>query len=270
MKKLFSVTFSALLCAPLLASADAPKHIDVSQLPSQTQMIDNIVVPVPSEVFGALDKFGTQNWHSVLDSDKVEPIGDRSQIALMLGSVIAEGFIAVEAQESEGVKTIGRSVLSLAKAINVQKSVIARTNSIRQAADAKNWSSVRSEFDGALHDVKVAMVELNDEQLAQLVSLGGWLRGTDALTTLVSNHYTKESAELLHQPVMVEYFQQQINGFSPRLARTGIVKTIKAQLPELHTLVSGKDGEISPQDVAKIHKIVASLVATINAKSNPR
>lgn len=271
MKRL--LLFSALILATggsSLLADNPPKQIDLGKLPAQTKMIDNVVVPVPSEVFSALDKFGSPNWHSVLNPAKVDPEGGRPQIALLLGNVIAEGFIAVEAQESGDVKKIGRSVLNLAKAINVQKSVIARTNSISEAADEKNWNRVRSEFDGALQDVKHAMTELNDAQLAQLVSLGGWLRGTDALTELVQKNYTKQSAELLHQPVMVDYFEQQIDQMNPRLAHSKIVQKIRVQLPILKNLIDDKNGNITPEQVAQVHKIVSGLVKMINPKASSK
>ena len=46
----------ALVALPLSVLAEPPAHIDVSKLPSQSKMIDDVVVPVPSEIFGVLDK----------------------------------------------------------------------------------------------------------------------------------------------------------------------------------------------------------------------
>jgi hypothetical protein len=38
---------------------DEPRqHIDVSKLPEQARLVDDVIVPVPSEVFGVLDKLG--------------------------------------------------------------------------------------------------------------------------------------------------------------------------------------------------------------------
>jgi hypothetical protein len=91
----------------------------------------------------------------------------------------SEGFVAVEAADKVRVQQIGRDVLELARAIGVESTVLSRTNSIVTKADAGNWVAVRQELDGALTDVKNAMIELKDGQLAHLVSLGGWLRGTE-------------------------------------------------------------------------------------------
>ena len=257
-----------LACAAFLgpvcfAEGESSRSIDVGSLPAT--VVDEVVVPVPTEVFGVLDKLGSPNWHDVLRPVKTENLGKRPQVALLLGATIAEGFIAVEAQEAEEVKKIGRQVLSLSKAIGVQKSVISRTSSIIEAADKKDWQTIRREFDGASKDVKQAMVELEDAQLAQLVSLGGWLRGTEALTQVVGKNYTKDGAELLHQPVIAEYFQRKLDTLNPRLKGSTVVKKISRRLRELHTLIEPVGG-VSPQKVEKIHSITAELVQAISSQ----
>jgi len=67
------------------------------------------VVPVPSEIFGVLDKLGKPHWTSVAARGmaNVKPIGDQGQIALLLGTVIAEGFHRGWKRDTAEVKNIG-------------------------------------------------------------------------------------------------------------------------------------------------------------------
>ena len=152
-----------------------------------------------------------------LENPIIKNRGERTQIALLLGSVVAEGFVAVEAADKGRVKQIGRDVLELARAIGVESTVLSRTNSIITKADAGDWIAVRREFDGALTDVKNAMIELKDAQLAHLVSLGGWLRGTEVLTSVVQKSYSPDGADLLNQPDLLKYFQERLAGMPPRM-----------------------------------------------------
>jgi len=244
--------------------ADEPKqHIDVGHLPQQATVVEDVIVPVPSEVFGVLDKLGSPNWHEVLRTERPGVPGTRAEQALLLGDVIAEGFVAVEAQDSEQVKDIGKTVLTLSKALGVQKAVVARSAAIIQSADKKDWQQVREELDGALTDVKQAMEELHDDELAQLVSLGGWLRGTEALTQVVMRNYTKDSAGLLHQPVLLDYFDQRLAQMSPHLRGNEVVAKIQKRLPEIRPLIGEADTDISKQSVDQIHDIVHDLVKAI-------
>ena len=264
MKYLTSLSLLLLAANYSTQAADPPAHIDIQKLPNQATLVDDVVVPVPSEVFGVLDKLGSPNWHDVLRTAKPVPPGDRAQTALLLGTVIAEGFIAVEAQDGEEVKKIGRNVLNLAAAIGVKKSVISRSNAIIEAADKKDWQKARMELDGALQDVKQAMIELHDDQLAQLVSLGGWLRGTEALTQVVQKNYTKDGAELLHQPLLLEYFQRRLAGMDDHLKKNPVVENIQKRLNDLQPQIS--EQVPTAKEVDNVLAIVQELVKSISSK----
>jgi hypothetical protein len=238
-----------LLAAPLRADAP-PKKIALSDFPAAA--VDDVVVPVPSEIFAVLDKLGSPNWKSLLRGGRSRTPEDRARTALLLGNVIAEGFVAVEAEDAEQVKELGRQVLILADAINVRKSVIARSKSITDKADQRDWTGVRAEFDGALQDVRGAMQELNDQDLSQLVSLGGWLRGTEVLASVISSGQTKEGAELLHQPELVSYFDRCIGSMGLRLRKNPLVVSIRDLLRRIAPIVSERGDAITPEQVRQI------------------
>ena len=258
------------LCDPGAYAAPPAQHIDVSQFPKEVKLVEQVVVPVPSEVFAVLDKLGKPNWPEVLRPLKgvATPSGGKEQISLMLGSIIAEGFIAVEAENVEEVKHIGNSVRSLAKAIGVEKAVNRRANSIVEYADKKRWAEVRKELDLALKDVREAMLELDSEPLAQLVSLGGWLRGTEALCQVVGKEFTRDGVELLHQPVLIEHFDRRISMMPEKSAKQQLVARVQAGLREIRPLMGAHDGGgISEKTLKEIAHTCASLVAAIQAKS---
>ena len=245
----------AVTACPLLpVRADSPpKKITLSDFPAAA--VEEVVVPVPSEIFAVLDKLGNPNWKSQLRDGKVQTPEDRARTALLLGNVIAEGFVAVEAEDAERVKELGRQVLTLAEAINVRKSVIARSKSITDKADQRDWRGVRAEFDGALQDVRGAMQELNDQDLSQLVSLGGWLRGTEVLTSIVQSGFSKDGAELLHQPELVNYFDRCIASMGARLRKNPLVANIREVLKKIGPMVNeGGDG-ITLDKVKSIHDL---------------
>jgi hypothetical protein len=260
------------LVAALLAFAVAtgvsqaqrpPANLNFSDFPAQS--IDDVIVPVPSEVFAVLDKLGNPNWRGEQRDNLGKQTSNRAQVALLLGTVIAEGFVAVEAQDSRRVKDIGRRVLALSKAINVEKAVLERAKSITDKADVKDWQAVRKEFDGALQDVKGAMTELGDDELAQLVSVGGWIRGTEVLTSIVRKTYSADSAELLHQPALLDYFSNRLAGLSnKRLANDRLVLLIRKSLKDIRPLIGQDDGSNIPlENVKRIHQMTRDLVGSI-------
>jgi len=239
------------LCA---GAAQAPQHINIKQLSTR---VEDVVVPLPNEIFGALNKLGTVNWKQHVRSDKGPNFTERPRIALLLGTVIADGFIAMQAEDADAVKDIGQRVLALAKGIGVGNSITPHAKAIVEAADKRNWENVRRELDRTQNSVQQAMNEVHDEKLSQLVSLGGWLRGTEVLTSVVKEHFSSDGAELLHQPDLLSYFQTRLQAM-PEF-NLPIIRQIQDALVEVKPLIDVGDRRIPPESVKKVNEITTRL-----------
>ena len=242
-------------------AAETPKKIDVKQL---SKRVDDVVVPLPNEVFGALNKLGSVNWKEYVRNDKGNNFTERPRIALLLGTVIADGFIAVQAEDAPTVKEIGQRVLSLSRAIGVGSSITPHAKAITEAADKRNWDGVRRELDRTQNSVQQAMNEVRDQKLSQLVSLGGWLRGTEVLTTVVNKHFSADGAELLHQPDLITYFHDRLEGMPEYNMK--LLQDIQAALVEVRPLIDVGDRPISPHSVKRIYEITTRLDEAIVTK----
>jgi len=235
-------------------AAQAPRQIDVKAM---SKKVENVVVPLPNEIFGALNKLGSVNWREYVRTEKTSNFTSRPRIALLLGTVIADGFIAVQAEDAPAVKEIGQRVLDLSKGIGVGNSIIPHAKAITEAADKRKWDSVRKELDSTQSSVQAAMNEVRDEKLSQLVSLGGWLRGTQVLSSVVTKRFSPDGAELLHQPDLLVHFQTQLQGMPEFVEKAPIIKDIRGALGEVKPLVDPE--KISPEAVRKINDITTRL-----------
>ncbi len=253
-----------LLAAMVLTAhgAEAPRSVNVRELATT---VDEVLVPLPNEVFGALDKLGGVNWKEHVRTEKGSNFTERPRIALLLGTVIADGFIAVEAEDAPAVKDIGQRVLNLSKGIGVGNSITPHAKAITEAADKRNWAVVRRELDRTQNSVQNAMNEVRDQKLSQLVSLGGWLRGTEVLTSVVSKRFSAEGAELLHQPDLLTYFEEKLQGMPEYNMK--LLQDIQAALGEVRPLIEGGPSTISPESVKRINVITTRLDQAIVRKS---
>lgn len=262
------VRFAGLALASVLGltlltdAAEAPKRIDVKQL---SKKVDDVVVPLPNEVFGALNKLGGVNWKEFVRSGKGSNFTERPRIALLLGTVIADGFIAVQAEDAPAVKEIGQRVLGLAKGIGVGNSITPHAKAITEAADKRNWDNVRQELDRTQNSVQQAMNEVHDEKLSHLVSLGGWLRGTEVLTAVVNKRFSEDGAELLHQPDLLDYFEDRLRAMPEFNLK--LLEDIQSALGEVRPLVNVGDNRITASSVKRINEITARLDDAIVTKS---
>ncbi|MGZ5005874.1 MAG: hypothetical protein ACXV8H_10155 [Chthoniobacterales bacterium] len=244
-----------------IRGTETPRTIDLKPF----KRVDDVVVPLPNEVFGALNKLGTVNWKEYVRNEKGANFSERPRIALLLGTVIADGFIAVQAEDAPTVKDIGQRVLNLARGIGVANSITPHAKAITEAADKRNWVGVRQELDRTQNSVQQAMTEMQDEKLSHLVSLGGWLRGTEVLTSVVNKKFTADGAELLHQPDLLGYFQDRLQAM-PQF-NSQLLQDIRAALVEVKPLIDVGEAGISAASVKKINEITTRLDAAIYSKA---
>ncbi len=112
----------------------------------QAVRIESLTIPMPGEFFAAINKLERPNWKQLVRVGTPEATANRAQIALVLGTLVADGYIAVEAQDGQGVKNIGKEIINLAKKLNVSQSVLGRGNSINDFAENNDWNALREEL----------------------------------------------------------------------------------------------------------------------------
>jgi hypothetical protein len=259
----FAAALVGLLTVSLASAQDStPQKIDIKNLPAET--IGQVIIPIPQEVFASLSKLGARNWRNQISKREVALDGDRSRTALLFGLVIADGFIAVQAENQDEVTRIGREVQRLAGALGVKSEVDGHALAIVDGARTAQWSSVKRELDKARQTVIDTMKELRDDEFADLVSIGGWLGGTRALSALLVEDYSVEAAELLHQPDLAVQIGKRYAAL-PTAAKPGkIYSGVADTLQQLSLLMRGTDdGTISKASVTTIEKLTGDLTEKI-------
>ena len=230
------------------------------------QVVDDVVVPVPSEVFSVLDKLGEPNWRHEIRELEVPNTSDRTKLALLFGHVVAEGFVAVQAEDKEAVKDAGKDVISIATALGLTKAVRPHAQAILDAADKNDWKSIRKEFDQTQKTVKDTMEEMKDIDLSQCVSLGGWLRGTASVTSIVGKNFSADRAELLNQPMLVEHFLNAISKMPKNAQEHDLLRAIRKGLGGVLEKMEGAVDGFSKDAVTDISKTCETLLTDILAK----
>ncbi|NNE90019.1 MAG: hypothetical protein HKN23_00080 [Verrucomicrobiales bacterium] len=244
------------------AAKPETEKLNLDEFPGE--IVEKVVIPVPAEVFAVLDKMDEPNWAGQIriPEDGARPKTDRVLLAFEFGSFVAEGFVAVQAGHVDEIKTIGGRALKLGNALGLGDAVEPHSKSIVEAAEAGDWKRVRSELDLTQATVRKTMERLRDDDLGSLSSLGGWVRGTHALTSLISENYSRDKAELLNQPDLVQHFIDAIDGMSEPVKTHADVVAVRAGLSKIHEhLAAAATGtEISAETVSAIGQICENLL----------
>jgi hypothetical protein len=254
----------------LVTVAAETGHIPADQL-AKAARTDSISIPTPGELFAALEKSGKTNWAGQYRGPIPVTYRNRPQIALNLGGLIADGFIAVEAKDGQQVKNIGSDIIKLAKALGVSEKLLSRGNSINDFAENSEWDTLQEELEATQNEVKSSMQSHADQDLVILVTLGGWIRGTQVVTSAIVQNYDERSAKVLRQPALVHFMQSKINEISPELRNEPLVKDISNELSKIEKLVSFPSGKTPDiEAVRKINEAVGKMMEAIENKEAPK
>jgi hypothetical protein len=228
--------------------------------------VDALTVPTPGEFFAAIEKEGKPNWSSEYRPPISTNSTDRAQIALNLGTLIADGYIAVEAHDGQQVKNVGKDVLALAKKLSVSPSVLARSESISQFAENDQWDQLNEELEATQNEVKKALEENRDTDLITLVSLGGWIRGTEVVTGILVQNYNADDARLLRQPALVSFLKGKLAELPDKIQKDPLVQNLNRELEGIQKMVSFSTDHVpTPEEVKSLNLAVAKLTKEIGA-----
>ena len=263
------IAVALLLILPLTAAPE-PAQLTPDQV-AKAIKTDTITIPTPGELFAALAKPGKIDWPSQYRGPMPMTYRNRAQIALNLGGLIADGFIAVEAQDAQQVKNIGGDIIKMAKALGVSENILSRGNSINEFAENSDWSVLQEELEATQNEVKASMQSHRDQDLVILVSLGGWIRGTQVVSAAILKNFDERTAKVLRQPALVKFIQSKIDGISPDLRNEPLVKDVSSQLAVIQKLVSfGSGNAPNLEDVRKINEAVTKLMGEIQNKGDAK
>ncbi len=228
---------------------------------------DILSIPNPGELLVALNKVGKLDWSSKFRPPVATNFSSRAQMALNLGGLIADGYIAVEAQDAQQVKNIGKDIVALAKPLGVQQEIVNRGKSLTDFASEGKWDVLKEELEATQNEAKTAMTENKDPNLVTLVTIGGWLRGIEAISSYLSENYTPAGAQLLRQPGIVKFLNERLNALPEKIRDESVVKKTRGKMIEIEKAVNfPKETPPNAEAVKKLNALITELLKDIARK----
>lgn len=225
-------------CTPVHAQkSDEAAPLTSEELESAAK-VDTLSMPTPGELMSAINKLGKPDWAVEIRPPIATNFSSRAQMALNLGGLIADGYLAVEAENAQQVKNIGSDIMALAKPLSIQQDIINRGKSLTDFAEQGQWNTLKEELEATQNEVEDAMAENKDQDLVTLVTIGGWLRGTEVISDYVAKHYSEAAAKLLRQPAIVHILSQRVNALPEKVRDDPAVHAVRVALLKIESAVS--------------------------------
>lgn len=262
-----SACLSALLAlaACAHATADGPLPLTEEQVRG-AEFLDGFSLPAPGEFFAAFGKIGKPDWAAFFRKQPPAPHTSRPLIALNLGTRIADGFLAAEAQDRQQVKNISMEIKFLAKSLGLEQEFMARSNSIAEFADNRRWDALDEELDAVQAELAAALTAHSDADLVTLMSLGCWLRAVDIAAAQLATEYSQEGAKILRLPAATDFFAARLGALPPKIKTLPAIAEIQRRLPALGTTLSlPADTPATAEAAATLREVATGIVRLIGA-----
>jgi hypothetical protein len=258
---------SALLGLVVCASAGDPAPLALTgEQRKDAEFLENLSIPSPGELFTAYGKIGKPDWTALFRKPPPHSIISRPLIALNLGTLIADGFLAAEAQDKQEVKNVSREIKALAKGLGLEQEFIVRNNSIAAFADGRQWEVLDEEFEAVQSEFAAAMSVRRDDELAVLMALGCWLRSMETVSAHLAANYTTQGAGILRQPGVGGFFAARLDMLSAKITSIPVIAEIHRGLPALDTALSQPaETPLSGEAAAAMHTLTAGMMRALSA-----
>ena len=213
--------------------------------------VNPYTTPSIEDIFKQLDELRPLPFDQLKRDFPAVATASREHKGLIFGGLIADGFLIVDAERKNLVDELGRILLREAKGLGVGDRVMRHSASLTELGKRGEWPKVRKELISTQADVEKAMVDLRDQKMAHLISLGGWLRGLEICAGAVEANFSTARAKVLVQPELADYFAEELKTLPPALARTGLMEKIRTALEKIRVI----------SDKAKQHDLTVAMYA---------
>jgi hypothetical protein len=224
--------------------------------------VNQYTTPSIEELFNTLDSLKPIPVQELTRAPRALRLDNRAKFALSFGILIGDGFLAVEGEQMKVIEPLGRELLRRAKGLGVQQRVSRHSKQLLDLAKQLDWSGLRKELIITQKDVESAMLDLRDEEMVHLLSLGGWIRGLEIGAASVAADFSPERASKLRQLDLLDYYLQRLETLSTPLKSTPLISQIISGLKEVRQKLAGVPA-VSQEDVLGIQTTARNLVALI-------
>jgi hypothetical protein len=224
--------------------------------------INQYTTPSIEKLFDTLDSLKPIPARELARPPRALRLDNRVRFALSFGILIGDGFLAVVGEDAKAIPALGRELLRRAKGLGVQQPVNRHSKQLLDLAKQSDWNGLRKELIVTQKDVETAMLELRDEEMAHLLSLGGWIRGLEIGAASVATDFSPERASNLRRLNLLDYYLQRLATFSPSLKSTPLISKITSDLNDVRQKLAA-DQPLSQADVSAIQNIAHNLVTLI-------
>lgn len=135
-------------------------------------------------------------WRQLYRQPQMAPSTDRFRVSYTLGGLIADSYLAMEAGDAQQFKNVNQDIVKYSGALGLAEKLKQRMLTVSKMAETEDWEGVRKQSVENQGAIEKMLVEQRDQDLAQLVCLGMWLRLLEVTSSVIVNDPTVHNKSL--------------------------------------------------------------------------
>jgi len=266
------IAFSALISISGLSFSQEPPSTDSEIINDphfrEEHGLNTYTRPSIEEVFDQLSKLAPLPLTEVPFQQQKNMPEEREELAIEIGFLISEGFLAVQSGDMKKVQTLASTLSRYSNALGAGEKVKGHAAAILELSKNNEIDKLKSELSATQEDVEKELILLQDIDLAHLISLGGWLRALDVSTSAVRKNFSEGRAKLLYREDVADYYAYALSSMKPELKEKANVQQMLKDLNALKKIMLLEKG-VHPNkpDIEIMKKLTTSLVTQALTRS---
>lgn len=225
--------------------------------------INVYTAPSISKIFAQLDNLPAIPEEYVLRQRPENLPLNAGKLALEMGYLMADGFIAVRSGHMNDVKPIALDLSRYGKAMGVGEKMNSYSASLLEHAEKGQLEEFKRILSSTQSAVNEELTALRDPDLAHLLALGGWVRALDASAAAIEQKFDANQAIVIFYPDAPAYFNEILQGLNPRTAKRLKVDQLGLLLEKLAGTMTLNEGEAPSIEKVRIIRETAASISTI-------
>lgn len=195
--------------------------------------INVYTAPSISKIFDQLDNLPAIPEGYVLRKRPEKLPTDAGSLALEMGYLLADGFLAVRSGHMNDVKPIALDLSRYGKALGVGEKMNTHSAGLLEHAEKGQLEEFKKILSNTQTDVNAELASLKDPDLAHLIAFGGWVRALDASIAAVLSKFDEKQAAVIFYPDAPAYFLETLTALNPQTSKKLDIKQLADLLGRL-------------------------------------
>ena len=225
--------------------------------------INVYTAPSISKIFAQLDHLPAIPEEYVLRNRRENLPLDAGKLALEMGYLMADGFIAVRSGHMNDIKPIALDLTRYGKAMGVGDKMNVYSAGLLEHAEKGQLNEFKRILASAQGAVNEELTALRDPDLSHLLALGGWVRALEAAAAAIEQRFDASQAAVIFYPDAPAYFNEILSGLHPRAARRLKVASMSRHMEALINHMTLAPGESPTLEKVRSIREAAGSISTI-------